>query len=608
MRKSLLLILLLSLLLNSVQAFVLCSPIDHIYSDMGGYIERARRLVNGAGRISFDAFYPAGTTYFYAIFFKTLDNDLALRSIVLAQVVLLSLSNVLIGLSVSRLFANQKLGTLVAFATAVYWPFTAQASFYMAEPLFIFLLNLSLFIFATLTMPSGKNAYYFLLLGLTVASASLVKGQGLALIPAYILGTIIFCYRVSSVGYIFTAIALFLVGTFGPIIWQAVENNKLLPNSGFSLAANDAYNMYLGQSRHKAIGCLDTEQGYFYIFHNNNSGLDFRFNLPVVLNTSIVDRQYFREKTKQLWREDPTKQLYRSLQNMIELFHINPHWPARNVEKFRKIDILFQQLLLVFVLVPAIWSVLFGGNRAQTLFLASPIVVISLLCGATMGQPRYLIPFHYFSFALAAPFYLELSKIYCRYRSGERSSFLRFLTSVATCGLLVFLSLIFGNHVTKTYDQGIPALVSNKQTHYNEYADKFLYWVEFGKDAKLLSVRKPLDGFDLRLVRFRVGPPWQRSVYWHIDAIKLAEIELKFPPSSIKSIYLFMTDGNISGNTHWRTSQIVSDGRSYIADKLHNGRWIKLDVSEKEAQLGIKKIELKQLTGDSIAISALAAS
>jgi hypothetical protein len=37
-----------------------------------------------------------------------------------------------------------------------------------------------------------------------------------------------------------------------------------------------------------------------------------------------------------------------------------------------------------------------------------PLLFLAGLCGLTMGQPRYLVPFQYLIILLAGPFYLEL--------------------------------------------------------------------------------------------------------------------------------------------------------------------------------------------------------
>ncbi len=42
-------------------------PVDHVYSDMGGYVDRAVKLASGRPLDRSDAFYPPGTHILLAI-------------------------------------------------------------------------------------------------------------------------------------------------------------------------------------------------------------------------------------------------------------------------------------------------------------------------------------------------------------------------------------------------------------------------------------------------------------------------------------------------------------------------------------------------------------
>src|SRR5215210_4830851 len=53
--------ILTGVIVRIVWGLALHPPFDYLYSDMGGYVERAQRLATGAELLRFDAFFPPGT-------------------------------------------------------------------------------------------------------------------------------------------------------------------------------------------------------------------------------------------------------------------------------------------------------------------------------------------------------------------------------------------------------------------------------------------------------------------------------------------------------------------------------------------------------------------
>jgi hypothetical protein len=382
----------------AVHAYFLCDPIDHVYSDMGGYVNRAWQISIGQSLRPSYFFYPPGTSYFFAIFLSTLGFELGLSAIKLMQIVLLALSTGLIGLISWRCYRTTWLSNLLMGFTVMYLPFSAQASFFMAEALFCFLL-----LFAIYLVARPSNEVPFFLLGLLLGILTLIKGQALALLFSLLLIFTLQKIGRKSLGVLVFGIALPLASH-----WSITTN--VSGDRSFYIGANDSFNTYLGQSRHKALGALDKNNNSYYVFHNNNAGLGYRFKTAKVLFRSIDDRRAFRSDVIALWRDAPLQQLLISLQNVVELFSINPRWPQRNNQFLSQIDLTSQWLFLFLITIPALY-VLLSRRKIKMAYLGLfglPLLFLAGLCGLTMGQPRYLVPFQYLIILLAGPFYLEL--------------------------------------------------------------------------------------------------------------------------------------------------------------------------------------------------------
>ncbi len=410
MWKRLLLIAIFSFTVNLLNAYLYISPFDHAYSDMRGYLERGYRIAVNDNFISFDAFYPPGTAFLYALVFKCFGFALGCHMIIIIQAAMIAGAAFITGLTARELFSTSRLPLIIALGVACYYPFISQASFFMSEPAFIFtgLLGQHLYI---RSLRIGGNHRRFCYIGFLFAICLLIKGQGIGFVLAC-LACLIF-RRASHL----RPFAGTLVGSLTVVLLlQMFLNRAIASTPGFYLAANDSFNTYLGQSRREAVGCLDRKGGYFYIFHQNNAFFDHRLLIPVTLPTSILDREYFSEQTRSLWREDPWRQLVRSAHSVRELFSIIPHWPLRNVEHAQKHDVTPQWVALFLVSLPAIYSVVIAVRRRRFIFevtfLLVPVLAMAGIAFLSMGQPRYLIPFHYNIFLLTIPAYLELRNLF----------------------------------------------------------------------------------------------------------------------------------------------------------------------------------------------------
>lgn len=387
-----------SLTLNLIQSFFLVSPWNHIYSDMHGYIERGWRISVGDNIYPFDSFYPPGTAFLYGAVFAVFGFVKGVKVLAIVQSVFLASANVLTALTAKELFSSRFALIIAGALTMLYWPLAAQSSFFMAEPLFVFLAMLGQYLLVRGVRSKLPQRLY--LSGFVFGLATITKTQGL-------------CFLIPAVVILFRAgnrtkeLPFLLAGFCLPIICQVALISAIMGGPQFTLAANGAFNAYLGQSRRVAVGCLDLKAEQFFIFSNNNAHFDSHLLPTQVVDRSILDRDFFSSEVRKLWAADPKLQLIRSLQSVNELFSFQPDWPYRNILSFRKPYRWFLIMGGLIIIVPAIYSLVLlylqGGHGKKLVLLALPILGIALTAALGSGQPRYLLPFQYNLIILATP-------------------------------------------------------------------------------------------------------------------------------------------------------------------------------------------------------------
>ena len=581
-----------SLCFNLWLVYWVNSPLLHIYSDMQGYVERGWRLAQGGPFYPFDTFYPPGTSYVYAVVMYFFGYDRGLKVLVALQPALLTASYLLLALCAMLLFGKRRLAFVVLAFCAAYFPFAAQGCFFMAEPVFMFLLALSFFIYLTTLRGSHAAAKYFLL-GLLVAFATLVKSQGGILIVSVLLVPV-FDKEAQKRARL---LPLFLLAFVLPLLAQVSVNSAIMKRPSVYIAANNDYNMYLGQSRRAAVGCLDPVTGYFYIFYNTNTGLGYKFREAAAYPVAIWDRSFFKQKTWELWHSNPRLQVLRSLQNAFELYSINPRWPLRNNPQLVLPDTVSQWFFLFLVVLPAL-SFSFSAlrvpqERSKVFFLGLPILGIFGVAFISMGQPRYLLPFNYFLLLLACPFYEQAFQR----RTGLVSRLV---------GAFVFVVALAGvrEAARAAYESTLPAPREKSQEKLEAPLKNTepLFLAYTGFDNQLVSVKKQAGGVTVSLENFEVGEMWSREVYWHADADAEGRVKLVFPPGSANKIGLFFTDGD----GYRRISYAAAGADIALAERLHNGRWIFFTLNAEQQKSGQAEVVIRRLMGRSAALSAIA--
>src|SRR5512140_356193 len=166
--------LLLSLVVREAWIFLVQSPYDTIYSDMGGYIDRAREMVDGVPRVypRLRAFYPYGTHYVFALLFRVLGEHrtVLVRVVYAAMAAFPALHFVLFA---SRMFRRTWVLALLGVLFAVWQPIVWIVGFFLSEVPFTCLL----FYNAWLAVRFAESRRGGLRLGVTSAVLFAVRPQ-----------------------------------------------------------------------------------------------------------------------------------------------------------------------------------------------------------------------------------------------------------------------------------------------------------------------------------------------------------------------------------------------------------------------------------------------
>ncbi|MCB0323843.1 MAG: hypothetical protein KDD69_09730 [Bdellovibrionales bacterium] len=581
------------------QATFVIAPVDHLYSDMRGYIERAWRLSLGVEVEAFDVFYPMGTAYAYALLFSSFGFARGLVAITGAQALAIAGNLVLAVLLAETLYRSRFAAVVALIGTFAYWPFAAQASFYLAEPFFSFLLLLSLLLTARGCGQPGRLTMLPLAAGLAAGAACLFKGQGLAVVAAEALALLLFSQQHRRFHT-----ALYLLAAGFPILLQMGVNSLVLGEIAPFLAANDAYNAFLGQSRREGLGCMDLAANYFYVFHNNNAGLPFRFRSPIVLPVSILDRAYFQSELRELWRTAPFQQVIISLQNVVELFAVNPRWPLRNLGWTAPIEVNFQWVFVALTTVPSCYTLLDATRRRRfrlaVLLFAGPIALLALLCAVTMGQPRYLLPFQYLFVLLAAPFYVDLfRKRTVTIAEATPSKALAVATLVLLAAFLCASGTLLYRAIASTGTPARQSVASPIETK------RPLMEVELGRERQLVTWRHGADHFQLELRGFDphytgLADPWALQA----DNGGWMRIDFPQPGAALepREVRLYLTDTT----PNIRTVAIETSEHRAIVETFAPGTWIAVPIDALSRKRGHITIQLRTFTGPGVQVARIA--
>lgn len=384
------------------------SPLDTLDSDMLVYIELAINFFYGYAPIEpYNTISLPGINYFYGIFFKIFGIASGFEVINAVQALILAGINVLVGLTTYELFQRRRAAFVVAVAVTLYWPFLGLISYYMAELMDVFLILLGQYALIRV-LKYGGTWDRLVSIGIVLGLGMMMKGQA---VVAFVAALLVIVLLPVGLGRRRWA-AYLLVGFMLPIGLQMTLHHKINPASGWYMALVDSYNFYLAQSRRHGIGALYWMGPASYVFHTyaNDTNDERRFLPLAIEEASILDRSYYKQRSWELIRTQPQRQLERAVTSVRELFRYGEGWPFQSIPPVLGDSQSWHQARLWLIMLPglfSLWLALFLGYYRWQVFLVSlPILGMIAMAVIYSGQPRYLLPFYYHFYILAVPAYL----------------------------------------------------------------------------------------------------------------------------------------------------------------------------------------------------------
>jgi 4-amino-4-deoxy-L-arabinose transferase-like glycosyltransferase len=379
---------------------VIHPPFDHIYSDMGGYVERAQRLATGAGLQRFDAFFPPGTHMVLAAPMTLFGTE---RAGLWAGAVLwcaLSAAIPLFAWRLARLLLTPAAAALTALFCAL-WPlYITYGGYFTSEiPSLAFLLA-SLWAGYRAVRLSGWQAGW---LGLT---AGLLGGVAVANRPQLILNLAVLAVpllfrlrrQALALAGIVAGSALILAGT--------ALHNSAAAGKPTGLSENAGLNFWIGQCDVHDVTTVDPARNITFTFGNPVWAQLGRGGSYYFEGYLVWDQGFFYEMGLRCIEREGLGHVRVLARNVLNMSATTIPWPQVNEDGQRVVvraSNLAYSLLLPLVVIDSV----FVRRRASGRSPGETVMLLQLACVLLVaifffGDPRVRSSYDVFGLALLA--------------------------------------------------------------------------------------------------------------------------------------------------------------------------------------------------------------
>lgn len=400
-------------LIRLVYVIVLHPPMQHVYSDMAGYIGRARALLAGHMPGIADSLYPPGTSWLLA---GLLRLDAAGGMVVIVQW-LLSLATLAgLWLLARRLYGNA-VALLTLTAAALYLPLFHYAGLHLAENPFTALLVWAWVLLARALDAATPRATagWALAAGLAAGLAAAFKAT--ILLPVALTGAavLIGLHRQRRRGAAPLALGVVL-GLALVLVPLAQRCTRLAEGTFCLVSTNTAMNALMGHAGDKLeFVWRDAERRSTFSFtspsaslrgHRDRVELTFgAYDVPA--NLRELDRRLTAEPGL-FWRT--------GVRNIADLVVGRHFWPAaiwQGRDWSRAFQNLYRWALLPLALGWLLWRaprlLRFRADSLPEWLLLAPLLGLAATAFISLGEVRFRIPFDGFTLILAAQAVLALA-------------------------------------------------------------------------------------------------------------------------------------------------------------------------------------------------------
>lgn len=386
-----------------VWGLVIHPPVDFIYSDIAGYVERAQRLATGGELWRIDAFWPPGTHLLLAAPMKLVGvGSVGLWAGAVLWCVLSSLIPLFAWL-LTRMLLTPAAAALTAVFCA-FWPlYITYGAFFTSETPSLALMVAALWAGYRASRVPGRLACALGLL------AGVLGGAAIACRPQWILNLVILAaplawrFRRQAVAAL-AGIAIGSAVTLGGVfVHNSVAAGKLT-----GLSENSGLNFWMGHCEVHDVRVVDPRQNISFGFGNPvpaqlGRGGTYYFEGPM-----IWDQAFFYGLGLECIREDGLGHVRILAQSVLDMTATTVPWPQVNDESGQRGVVeasnAVYSYLLPFILIGALLLV---RRSAAGLSSGEAVMVAHLLCLVLValvffGDPRIRSSYDVFGLALLA--------------------------------------------------------------------------------------------------------------------------------------------------------------------------------------------------------------
>lgn len=399
-------------LLRLVYLLVLHPPQRHVYSDMAGYVGRARALLDGRVEGIADSLYPPGAAHLFALLLK-FDLDGGLFIIVQWLISLATMAG--LWLLARRLYGNG-VAVLSLAVVALYLPLFHYAGLFLAENPFTCLLVWAwVLLLRAIDAPlPASTALWALGAGLLAGLAASLKAT--ILLPVLVTGLLLLVWlRVQRRRGALTLV--FGVGLgLATVLLPLAERCTRLAEGHFCLVStNTAMNALMGHAGAKAeFRWFDGARQMTFSFTSPSAPLR-GYSERVDLHFGAYDVPANLAELQRRIAADPQMALASSLRNVADLFVGRHFWPAAvygQRDWGRAFQNLYKWALLPLALLWLLWRaprmVRMKADSLSEWLLLTPMLGLMATAFISLGEVRFRIPFDGFVIILAAQALLAL--------------------------------------------------------------------------------------------------------------------------------------------------------------------------------------------------------
>jgi len=395
--------ILLGAVVRAVWGFVIHPPIDFVYSDMAGYIERAQRLAEGGGLQRADALFPPGTHMLLAVPIELFGTGSAGLWAGAALWWALSCLVPLFAWRLARLLLSPAAAALSA-AFCAFWPlYITYGAYFTSEiPSLAFILA-ALGAGYRAGQVSGRLALGYGLL------AGALGGAAIACRPQWILNLAVLAIPL-ALRYRRQAFALagIIIATTA-ILGGVVAHNSFAAGKPTGLSENSGLNFWMGHCDVHDVELSDPRTNTSFAFGNPVWAQLGRGGTYYFEGRLAWEQSFFYGMGLECIRRDGIGHVRLLMRSVLDMTATTAPWPQANDEKGQRgvvqVTNLAYSLLLPWILIESIF--LIRLRRAADRLPGEAVMLAHLACVALVavlyyGDPRVRSSYDVFGLSLLA--------------------------------------------------------------------------------------------------------------------------------------------------------------------------------------------------------------